>query len=74
MSKKNNSHNSVYIYVSECCKVQANKPPCERSREEITKGDWAQSPLGTWNCGKCGRKCGVTRHRRDKVQEPNNSN
>lgn len=44
----------VYQYVSDCCNSTAKKPACVKSEK-------ADSTLGTWRCGQCGKKCKVTR-------------
>lgn len=72
MSKKNSNptsnksrvKSSAFLYTSTCCNAPANKPPCERSLQDRKEGECSKSPLGTWNCGSCGRKCKVVRQRR----------
>jgi hypothetical protein len=66
---------SVNIYTSTCCGVEATKPPCVKPRPvpKPPKGkkgkrnrgeDKPKAPefatLGSWRCGACGRPCKVT--------------
>lgn len=57
--------NSVFLYMSDCCKVRANKPACEPSK--IGDKVQAKSTLGHWICPACGRSCKVTRKRNNNV-------
>ena len=45
---------SKFQYISKCCDVKATKPPCIASKD-------ADSSLGTWVCGKCGKPCSVSK-------------
>ena len=54
----------TFLYISKCCSVKANKPPCVRIRQQ--KGKRGESKvqsasLGHWSCGGCGKACSVTR-------------
>lgn len=59
---------SVLNYTSVCCGVLANKPPCERSKEDRKEGKFSQASLGKWHCGKCRKGCKV---RVTKVKDDN---
>jgi len=56
----------AFVYFSTCCNERADKPTCEMPKGKgigqyvgaKTEGD---ATLGKWHCGKCGRKCKVTR-------------
>jgi len=64
---------SVNIYTSICCGVEATKPPCVKPRplpKSPKKGkrnrgeDKPKAPefatLGSWRCTSCGRRCKVS--------------
>lgn len=62
--------NSVFNYTSVCCQEPANKPPCERAKDDRKEGKPSQSPLGTWKCTRCKKTCKVTRSlRKVEVRE-----
>jgi hypothetical protein len=53
---------SQFQYISKCCAAKATKPPCIKSKD-------ADSTLGTWLCGKCGKPCKVSRkNERDTIK------
>lgn len=58
----------VFAYTSVCCGVRADKSPCERKPEDRAEGKFSDSPLGTWKCPACHKKCKVTRGK-NKVEE-----
>jgi hypothetical protein len=65
---------SVNIYISACCGVEATKPPCVKPKAQFKpkgkkgKGqrgeDRPKAPefatLGSWRCGSCGKPCKVS--------------
>jgi len=53
------SKNPVNLYISVCCNVQADKEPCERSKEDKAEDKFDEATLGTWHCPRCSRKCKV---------------
>jgi hypothetical protein len=50
-----------FDYTSTCCGVPASKKACSKGNGEPDDSGFFQSPLGTWNCGACRRKCKVNR-------------
>lgn len=50
-----------FDYTSTCCGMPATKKACSKGNGEPDDSGFFQSPLGTWNCGKCRRKCKVNR-------------
>lgn len=61
----------VFIYTSNCCNVLATKEPCERTQESREIHEFSRSNLGTWQCGRCRKKCSVTRTKNEVKQEEN---
>lgn len=60
----------VNDYMSVCCGVRANKPPCSyvpRAERGKTAQDTVWSTLGTWRCEKCKQKCKVRRSARKEA-------
>ena len=53
---------AVYLYLSTCCNVRAEKPACVKPE----KGSKDFTPLGTWHCGRCGRACSVKRTKEEE--------
>jgi hypothetical protein len=53
--------NPVNLYISQCCNSQAEKEPCERSKEDKAEKKFGEATLGTWRCPGCGKKCKVLR-------------
>jgi hypothetical protein len=52
---------SVFVYISACCNELAKKPSVlEVSKQSEDK----QGTLGKFRCGKCGKRCKVSRHAR----------
>ena len=52
---------AVFNYFSSCCNELAKKPSVlEVSRQSEDK----QGTLGKFRCGKCGKRCKVSRHLR----------
>lgn len=57
-----------FDYTSKCCGVPASKKPCSKGNGEPDDRGFFLSPLGTWNCTSCRRKCVVNRTVRKKVE------
>lgn len=54
-----------FVYTSQCCGVQANKPPLENVG--LVKATEAHG-LGKFRCTKCGRACKCNRARAKKEE------
>lgn len=68
--------NSVFVYFSKCCNVQATKPACEVEKGQkigtyIGAKPEGEAHLGTWRCSQCRKVCTVSRHvnKPEKQQE-----
>lgn len=57
-----------FDYTSKCCGMPATKKACSKGNGEADDRGFFQSPLGTWNCSKCRRKCAVNRTVRKPVE------
>lgn len=57
-----------FIYTSVCCGTRSEKSPCERKPEDRAEGTFSDSPLGTWRCPTCRKKCKVTRSKNKPVE------
>ena len=80
---------SVNIYISTCCNVEASKPPCvkpyappvpkqQKGKKGKGKGPKPEkkpefSTLGSWRCGSCGKPCRVTVSPRPPKEEAANA-
>jgi hypothetical protein len=51
--------NPKFLYISDCCQVQATKEPCERSNDERKSKEYGEATLGKWRCGQCHKPCKV---------------
>jgi hypothetical protein len=58
----------MFDYTSKCCGVPATKKACAKGNGEADDHGFFLSPLGTWNCSKCRRKCSVGRTLRKRVE------
>jgi hypothetical protein len=62
---------SRFVYISQCCKVSATKPPCvavpkvakkaKKGRKGDDKPQQEFASLGHWSCTQCGKGCKVSR-------------
>ena len=62
----------VFDYTSSCCSARAEKPACEKPKAVKAKGKGkkkAETPefshLGKWRCSTCGKRCKVSRTKRE---------
>jgi hypothetical protein len=64
-------------YISQCCGVQAKKPPCVRPKStkvfEYRVEQDEPASLNKWKCTSCGKSCKV-RVVYDKAVASNNTN
>jgi hypothetical protein len=58
-----------FDYTSTCCGMPATKKACMKGNGEEDDKGFFQSPLGTWNCSKCRKKCSVSRTKRVRKEE-----
>jgi hypothetical protein len=58
-----------FDYTSTCCGMPATKKACMKGNGEEDDRGFFQSPLGTWNCSKCRKKCSVSRTKRVRKEE-----
>ena len=59
MRKPNKGDEPVFLYFSLCCNERADKPPCTRVDNKAA----LTNSLGSWRCGKCNKKCKVSRRK-----------
>lgn len=76
---------SVNIYTSTCCNVEASKPPCikPKSQPKPKKGKGKRgeqrekapefATLGSWRCSNCGKPCKVSVMPRPPKEEAANA-
>ena len=75
---------SVNIYISTCCNVEASKPPCVKPKAQPKpkkgkgkRGEQREkapefATLGSWTCTSCHKPCKVTVSLRPPKQEAAN--
>lgn len=59
-------NNPVFLYISQCCNVPANKPACVKplapKGKKLAELE-ADATLGSWRCSACGQRCKCNRER-----------